>query len=88
MTTQEIEIQIRDLLRTESNCWTLSDKLFGPDGLFGQLGPTLEDRKRVGRSPLFKEAQKRIRALEHEKAQSFRDEIKRIPVKLGRTTGA
>ena len=81
MNPQEIEGQIRDLLRTEDNCWELSDKLFGPDGLFGQLGPSIEDRKRIGSSPLFKEAQKRIRELERERAQAFLERIKELPEK-------
>jgi hypothetical protein len=88
MTPQEIETEIRDLLRTEGNCWTLSEKLFGPNGLFGRLGPTLEDRKRVGRSTLFKEAQKRIRMLEREQAQKLREEVRKMPVKIGGATGA
>ncbi|MSU80414.1 MAG: hypothetical protein EXS16_20295 [Gemmataceae bacterium] len=80
MDSHEIENQIRDLLATESNCWTLSDKLFGPGGLFSLLGPTIEDRKRVGRSPLFKDAQKRIRELQRQRAQLLRGELKRHSV--------
>ena len=87
MNPQEIETQIRELLRTENNCWTLSDKLFGPDGLFSQLGPTREDRQRIGRSPIFKEAQKRIRALERERALRFREQIKNLSSKAKQVTG-
>jgi hypothetical protein len=85
MDAQQIEKQIRDLLDTEKNGWILSDKLFGPDGLFGQLGPTLEDRKRIGQSPLFKEAQKRIREFERKRAQLLRDEMKNMRLGVGQT---
>jgi len=88
MNPQEIEFQIRDLLQTEDNSWILSDKLFWPEGLFGQLGPTVEDRKRIGNSPLFKEAQKRIRVLERERAQAFLERIKKLPQKSEQTRGA
>jgi hypothetical protein len=72
MNPQEIEAQIRDLLKTEYNRWTLSEKLFSPNGLFAQLGPTREDRIRIGSSPLFKEAQNRIRDLEYGIADKLR----------------
>lgn len=83
MEAYEIENQIRGLLATEGNCGTLSDKLFGPGGLFSQLGPTHEERLRVGRSPLFKEAQKRIRELQRQKAQMLRGELKKMRVGVG-----
>ncbi|MBM3992636.1 MAG: hypothetical protein FJ303_00540 [Planctomycetes bacterium] len=86
MTSNEIEAQIRYLLATEMNPWTLSDKLFGPTGLFGLLGPTLEERKRVGRSPIFKEAQKRIRELERQQAASFREEVRQLGRRPAKTS--
>ena len=88
MTPQVIETRIRELLASETDPWTLSDKLFGPDGLFGLLGPTHEDRKRVGRLPLFKEAQKRIRAMEHQRAELFGEKVKKTPMSIGRAKGA
>ena len=83
MSSQDIEIQIRELLGNEKNCGTLSSRLFGPQGLFALLGPTREDRQRVGMSPLFKEAQKRLRELEREQAELFRQQVKQLP--LGRS---
>jgi hypothetical protein len=85
MDAQQIENQIRHVLDTESNGWVLSDKLFGPGGLFSQLGPTQEDRLRVGRSPLFKEAQKRIREFQRKKAQLLRQELKVSGFSVGQT---
>ena len=82
MNTADIEQQIREVLATEHNCWSLSDKLFGPQGLFGKLGPTFEDRLRVGRSPLFKEAQKKLRELQRLQAQVFRDDMARFRGRL------
>jgi len=85
MDSHQIELQIRDLLDNESNGWILSDKLFGPSGLFSKLGPTLEDRQRVGRSPLFKEAQKRIREFQRKQAQRLRQEAKSGRFGVGQT---
>lgn len=87
MNTFQIENQIRELLVTESNCGVLSDKLFGPNGLFSQLGPTSDDRIRIGRSPLFKDAQKRIRLMERQQAELLRTEIKKMGVTIGRNQG-
>jgi fructose 1,6-bisphosphatase len=85
MDRAEIEKQIRDLLATEVGYWKLSDQLFGPDGLFGKLGATIEERKVIGRSPLFKQAQKRIRDMEYEMADRLRREMKKRPVRLERS---
>ena len=76
MKREEIETQIREALATETNCWVLSDKLFGPVGLFGKLGATVEERKLIGQSPLFKEAQRRIRDMEYEIAGRLKQEMK------------
>ena len=80
MRHQEIEKEIRELLATEVSYWVLSDKLFGPNGLFGKLAATIEERKVVGRSPLFKEAQKRIRDMEYATADRLQREMKQRPV--------
>ena len=80
MNPQEIEKEIRELLATEVSYWVLSDKLFGPNGLFGKMGATVEERKIVGRSPLFKEAQKRIRDMEYAIAERLQREMKQRPL--------
>ena len=85
MDPQQIEKQIRDVLDAENNGWVLSDKLFGPGGLFSQLGPTAEDRIRVGKSPLFNEAQKRIREFQRKQAQVLRREARSIRIGVGHT---
>jgi hypothetical protein len=85
MNHQEIENQIRELLATETNYWTLSEKLFGPDGLFGQMGATIEERKIIGRSPLFKEAQTRIRDMEYAIAGRLQRDMKERPVRVERS---
>ena len=86
MKRDEIETQIRELLETESSYWVLSEKLFGPSGLFGQLGVTADERRVIGRTPLFKEAQKRIRDMEYEIAERLQKEIKERPVRVERGT--
>ena len=85
MNREELENQIRELLASETNYWTLSDKLFGPDGLFGKMGATIEERQRIGRSSLFKEAQSRIRDMEYEIAGRLKQEMKAPTVRIERS---
>jgi hypothetical protein len=85
MNREQIEKQIRDLLDSETSYWTLTDKLFGPDGLFGKMGATVEARKIIGRSPLFREAQKRIRDMEYDIAERLQRELKKRPVRVERS---
>jgi hypothetical protein len=62
---EQIEAQIRALLREELPSVVLSNKLFSPpDGLFCQLGPTEAERREIGRGELFRLAQKRVRELQ------------------------
>ena len=35
---ETVEQQIRNVLASESDCVSLSNRLFGPEGLFGKLG--------------------------------------------------
>lgn len=85
MSREDIEAEIRTLLATESSYWILTDRLFGPDGLFGKMGATIEERKVIGRSPLFREAQKRIRDMEYEIAERLQREMKERPVSIERS---
>jgi hypothetical protein len=85
MNLESTEKQIRDLLASETNYWTLTDKLFGPTGHFGQMGATVEERKVIGRSPLFREAQKRVRDMEYAIAERLQREMKNRPVRFERT---
>jgi len=82
---EEIEKQIREVLESENSYWSLTKKLFGPDGLFGQLGSTVEERKAIGRSALFLEAQKRVRDMEYEVAGRLRHEMDERPVRAEHT---
>ncbi|MSQ96579.1 MAG: hypothetical protein EXR98_18795 [Gemmataceae bacterium] len=88
MKHEELEKQIRDVLATETSYWVLSDKLFGPEGLFGKMGATVDERKTIGRSLLFKEAQRHIRDLEYEIADRLRQEMKERPVRVERSKQA
>lgn len=57
------EREIRRLLETEQDPVLLSEQLFAPDGLFNQLAPTRDERRNLVRSPLFREALARLRAV-------------------------
>jgi hypothetical protein len=66
-----IEQQIREVLAAETHAIALSNKLFSPTGLFAQLGATEEARRRLVKTPLFKEAQKLFLDLQYKEAAEF-----------------
>ena len=70
-TRQQIEEQIRELLANETRAIPLTNQLFSPDGLFAQLGPTLEERRAVVNSELFRQAQQRVSELQQQEAEEF-----------------
>ena len=62
---ESIERQIEDLLTAELTSTEFSNRVFGQfHGLFPRLGTTLEKRKRIIASDLWKAAQARLRELE------------------------
>jgi Uma2 family endonuclease len=61
---EQVEHQIAEVLATETNAISLSDKLFRPDGLFNQLAETEQERRTVAQSPLFQQAQRRLTELQ------------------------
>ena len=64
---EQIEAQIRDLLREELPSVVMSNRLFSPPhGLFCRIGTTEEIRREIGRGQLFRAAQDRIQELERE----------------------
>jgi hypothetical protein len=68
----EIERQIREVLKTETRATFLSNKLFGQfTGLFSQLAANEAERRVVSQSDLFKEAQARLRELQHRDAEAL-----------------
>jgi len=68
---EQIEQQIREVLATETRAIPLSDRLFSPGGLFGQLAETEAERRLLVQSPLFKEAQRRLSTLQQQEAAEF-----------------
>lgn len=66
-----IEQAIRQTLDTEKQAISLSKKLFGPGGLFQQLGETEQQRRQIVQSDLFRQAQKRLTELQKEEAAEF-----------------
>lgn len=69
MTTRdEVEAEIRRLLTTETSAGRLSNALFTPGGLFGELHTTPEERKAVVNSPLLDEANRRLSELQLQEA--------------------
>jgi hypothetical protein len=70
---EQIESQIRDLLRLELPSVVMSNRLFSPPhGLFCRIGTTEEIRREIGRGELFRAAQDRINELECEELARVR----------------
>jgi|SRR6516165_6025717 hypothetical protein len=82
MTREEAERQIRELLASEDRAVILSNKLFTPNGLFSQLGQTLEERREVIKSDLWRDAMARMRELESREAEALDEATKVIRDRL------
>lgn len=63
--------RIRDVLATEKDSITLSERLFSQGGLFSHLAHTKAERKKLVRSPLFRKALDRFQELQEEEAEAF-----------------
>jgi hypothetical protein len=68
---EHVEDQIRHVLATVTGAIPLSNQLFRPDGLFSRLADTEAERRVVARSPLFREAQRRLSELQRQEAAEF-----------------
>jgi hypothetical protein len=66
-----IEADIRQILESEGIAAILSEKLFGPAGLFSLLAPTDAERRVIVRSELFRQAQARFHTLQQGEAAAF-----------------
>jgi hypothetical protein len=67
---EQIEQRICEILATETRAVPLSEKLFSQtEGLFGRLAATEEERQRVARSPLFRQALHRLSELQQQERE-------------------
>lgn len=67
---EQIEDEIAGLVANETRASVLSERLFDPSGLFGQLASTETERAKVVLTPLFRRAQRRLSDLQ--RAESIR----------------
>jgi hypothetical protein len=74
---EQIEQQIREVLTSESAAVVLSDKLFGPGGLFGRLANSEGERRAIAHSALFKEAQRVLSERQEVEAGEFARTIRK-----------
>lgn len=65
---EQTEVEIRQLLTTETSAIRLSNALFTPGGLFSKLYSTPDEKKAVINSPLFDEANRRLSELQLQEA--------------------
>ena len=72
---EHIEMQIREVLATETTAFALSQQLFHPTGLFARLAATEAERRVVARSALFQEAQRRLTDLQWQAAAAFSQKV-------------
>lgn len=68
---EQVEQQIHEVLASEMDAISLSNKLFSPGGLFNQLASTEEERRVVAQSTLFKQAQRHLTHLQQREASEF-----------------
>jgi hypothetical protein len=73
LTATEATDRIHKVLAAEISAIQLSNLLFTPEGLFHWLGASAEDRKQVVISPLFQQAQRRLRELQHREMAALRE---------------
>lgn len=79
MNNSDVERQICHLIATEMSAIVLSNKLFTPDGLFSFLASTKAEREVLVRSPLFQQAQQRVRELQYKEAEEFGKIVSALP---------
>jgi hypothetical protein len=79
MNASDVECQIRHLVATETSAIVLSNKLFTPDGLFSLLATTRAEREVLVRTPLFKQAQHRVRELQYQEAEQLERMVSALP---------
>jgi len=79
---EQMEKQIRDVLRTVDQAIPLSNKLFSPEGMFNQLASTEAERRVLAGSPLFKEAQRRLLELQSKEASEFAKAVHQVEAPL------
>jgi hypothetical protein len=63
-----IEKEIRGILKSENSAILLSEKLFSRFGLFSRMASSEQERKKVARSPLFRQALARFAELKRKEA--------------------
>jgi hypothetical protein len=74
---EQIEQQISEILVSDLAAVVLSDTLFGPGGLFGQLAHTEGERRVIAQSPLFKQAQRILSERQEAEAGEFARSIRK-----------
>ena len=82
MNREEAERQIRELIATETRAVVLSNKLFTPDGLFNEIAHNEQDRREVVKTQLWRDAQSRLRELEHREADALNEATKILAERL------
>lgn len=75
---EQVEQQIREILATETRAVPFSNKLFSQGGLFSQLAATIEERRALVQTDLFKEANQRLSVLQQQEATVFMQAVEGV----------
>ena len=67
----QIEEEIREVVATATRASELGDKLFTSGGLFNRIAKTEQERRQIGATSLFREAQARHSELRRKEAAEF-----------------
>lgn len=77
--TASIREQVLEVLAQESKAGPLSEKLFGPQGLFSQVARTADERQQLLQDPLYRQAMARFMAVQHSEACAFDESLATKP---------
>jgi hypothetical protein len=73
--TDTIRQQVLEVLARENKAGPLSEKLFGPQGLFSQVARTADERQRLLQDALYRQAMARFMTVQRSEARTFEESL-------------
>ena len=80
------EERVREAIESGRTTVELSETLFGPDGLFAEVGRTREQREQLLRNPLYGQAHARLNELRRSEISRFEKDIEAFEPRSARIT--
>ncbi len=78
------EERIRKIIENERSATKLSQELFGQEGLFSKLAPTVDEKKKLVETDIFKTALRKLSQLQKGDVSAFERKIRELspPVRV------